>query len=281
MNRERVSRASLPASCALAVALLAGGAQAGVNFSFGSASIQVGSPVGDGQIQWNEVGDGATAFVGHELLTDGIKMFGNRPEGDTTTDTAISLSGERFDQLLQSYGTGANAFRLHLEGSYQFYTPAPTRGVPTAGGFGDDAFFQVHFNYGWSFDGGMLRPFGEDAGFSVRNNEDGGVYFIPGGFEVVGIGVGSGPQGEFDEPGAFGTSFNFNFDNDFRLANFVGLDHGNFEVNIAFQWFGFEPGSTFTLTIPHDSVDINVVPTPGAAGLALAGGVLVAKRRRR
>lgn len=240
-----------------------------VAFNLNTAQLQIQTSNGQDGRQWADASDYlGTATIGSQPIDpNGIKVFGNALDGDSTTDRAARFGGEALASAASALGDGTTAFRLHISGDYQVVAP-----------LGTDQFFRVAFAYGWEFDGGQLRELGPGAGFGTLNSEGGGVPFMGG--EIIGMGIGFGEDDSYQDPGRVGIGFTFNFDNDFAFGNLPGLDHGSWEANLPFEWIGFGPDSTFTLNVPFNSIDITVVPTPASAGLAGLAGLVALRRRR-
>ncbi|TVQ60781.1 MAG: hypothetical protein EA379_07735 [Phycisphaerales bacterium] len=56
--------------------------------------------------------------------------------------------------------------------------------------------------------------------------------------------------------------------------------NGFWSFGVAFNWTGFTTSSELTFTIPPNSIDILIVPTPGALALLGIAGLIALRRRR-
>jgi hypothetical protein len=72
------------------------------------------------------------------------------------------------------------------------------------------------------------------------------------------------------------------YDGDFGIINpFFLTSMQPFRADVIVDWTG-SPGSTFTVTIPEDSIDLDLraVPEPGLLTLLSLGGLALFSRRR-
>lgn len=271
MDQARALLASPVGQAALAIVPLAvaAPAHAGVSFSLTNAEMQVVTSGYAGSYNFAAVSGTPAATVGIAPLSNGSKLFGNELDGDTTTDRALRVFGAQLDNAA-AQGNGQRIFRLHMQGTFQFDAP------PNPG-----EFFRVAFEYGFDFATGQAREMGPNCGFGLAQ-ADGtpGVFWTPYNTTLFGMGIGFGEDENTVGPGGYGSGFAFNFDNDFGFDAMVGLNQGTWEVNLPFEWTGYEPEDAFTLHIPANSIDLTVVPTPGAAGLMALAGLAAARRRR-
>ncbi|MFN0011432.1 MAG: hypothetical protein ACKVS8_07290 [Phycisphaerales bacterium] len=258
------SRCAAALAAAALLPLAPAAALAGVTFELGQVSLQLATVVApDGTPGFGTTVDGAPISVTSSPLSDGIKLFGSLLDGDTTTDRALSFSGERFDTIVSNGGAGIPIFLLEMSGTYIVDAPRAA---------GDH--FQNAWNFNWDFDGGTARWIHFGAGFSLLNSE--------GGF-ITGFGTSTGDADNVREAGSYGEDGTFDYTflpaiTD--LGNHPQLTHGEWLVSIVFEWTGQAPGDTFNLVIPNDSIDITVVPTPASATLAGLAGLAACKRRR-
>lgn len=113
-------------------------------------------------------------------------------------------------------------------------------------------------------DGGEVRVLRTYAEY--RDTANSGLDFVSGevlypGGEPVGLG------------GGFAASFFTS-----ALPNNYGFSTWRFELD--FQWLNAGPNGFLSITVPGNSIDLRVVPTPGAVGLLLVAGTIAARRRR-
>lgn len=128
-------------------------------------------------------------------------------------------------------------------------------------------FIRSHFDFNLSFTAGQVDIYAIESGFEVRDINSAPI-----------IGVGSSTSG-----GVFGggsaavvTTFEDRFGADITAGRlFV------WELRVYFDWTGYETNDTLSFRIPQNSIDVQAVPAPGAAGVAAAIGAAGLRRRRR
>lgn len=116
------------------------------------------------------------------------------------------------------------------------------------------------YNMNFTFSGGVVTLY---SIFLSANN---------GGSFVNGQGLPGGPITP-----ASGQAITGSFSSGAFATSSVG---GSWSLSLNFDWQGFAPGDHLTLNLPTNSIDIHLVPTPGAAGLLLVGGLAMGRRRR-
>ncbi len=191
--------------------------------------------------------------VGATVLDDGLKVFGTGDENNV-----FSFVGE-------SYITGTS-------------TDPDVRGVQLVihgSGTFDGAQWQhpgdsikTTFKFNFDFDGGTLEVYKAETSFSLFDAQDNG---------LIGVGSGGYSSGVLD-PGGYGVGFAYE---DRFGSNFETATHFTWEVRIGFDWNGQVSTNALNFGIPPNSIDFNVVPAPGAIGLAAFAGVVAGRRNRR
>lgn len=245
------SRAIVWAGFAAGVFAFAGAASGQItNWSYGESHLRFVNATPE----WQDY-DTPTPTVGATPLFDGLHVFGT---GDN--DNVFSLTGATYvpgpandpdfrgNQLVIS---GAATF----DGS-QWQHP--------------DDLIRTSWGIGFGFSGGTLAIYRTDTSFTLLDADDN---FLTG----VGSGWGEEGLGTY-EPGGYGVGWAFE---DRFGANYETATHMLWSVTIGFDWTGYGPGDTFDFSIPQNSIDFNVVPSPGAFALAGIAGLGVASRRRR
>lgn len=224
-------------------------------WSFGSAHLQHGvyDDFGEPAIQDY---DGLTPNITTDPLANGIKLY-SPGDGSNT----FSLAGESYIGTPSVPTSGGDKVmrgnRLLLTGTGTI--DGPSWQDPTD-------FIRTSFDFGLSFTGGVLDLYEIRSGYLLTDSE--------GGF-VVGVGSGTG-LGTM-EPGQYG--FGLAFEDRFNgpIPTAVNIQ---WTVEIYFDWTGQNFNDTLDFTIAPNSIDIQAVPAPGAAGLLGLGGAAMLRRRR-
>lgn len=260
MDRARAllsDRAVLAATAAAITPLATAAARADIStWHFGTATLQSFQSNGYGG-NWQDYMS-PTPTVSAVGLPDGLKVYGyGFDEGQDGGVRAFRLAGSEY--INGGVDGSGSSLRLHITGDAtlnNFQWDHTAYALPTT------------FNFGLDFNGGTLSMTEVSTGFTAYTSE---------GFAA---GVGSGGVTAPDlVPGGYGFGFQYvdNFGNDPLLVSIA------WEVNIAFNWSGQSDGDVLQVYIPFNSIDLGIaaVPTPGAAGLAVAGGLVAMRRRRR
>jgi hypothetical protein len=199
---------------------------------------------------WQDYG---SADVGSDPLFDGIKLFGTGGG-----DTVFSLSGTDF----MGEDTGDPDYRgsrLVIWGTGTIDGTAWTH---------PDHYISTTYGIGFDFDGGIIDFYDVSTGFTLFDADDN---FL--------IGVGSGFFGGLGTfpPGGYGIGWEFQ---DRFGQSYETAESFYWSLTFAFDWTDMEPEDTFTFYVPHDSIDVRVLPEPTSAQLlALCGAPLLRRRR--
>ena len=249
----RLSTVSLTA--AVAACVLSAPAFAGVvapppltTFTFGGAAWQYGSDA-EGDPAWVNYPN-INAQVGSTGGINGLHMFGTNDGGLVLTmdggqyqNPSSSLVGNRL--LLSGIGTIDGAHWQHPQD-----------------------FIRTMFNYQFDASAGLINHYLVETSFTVTDAE---------GNFITGVGSGTGFADPF-EPGLHGLQYQF--EDRFGAENIAQATRFSWNVALYFQWTGMGESDTFSLTIPNNSIDFNTLPTPGAATVLAAAGLLASRRRR-
>jgi len=196
--------------------------------------------------------DVPTASVGSAYLpTNGIKLYGTGSDDGSV----FSMTGA---QYRRSFDDNLRGNRLIMSGTSTFdgaHWTHPTDYISTL------------FKYGITVTGGNVEMYSVETGFTLY---DAANNFL--------IGVGSSTGGFNYTVGHTDTSFGFQ---DRFGSNFETGTHLDWTVAFYFDWTGVDQDDAIQFFIPNNSVDIQVVPAPAAAGLLGFAGLLGARRRRR
>ncbi|MFO0861029.1 MAG: hypothetical protein U0570_10760 [Phycisphaerales bacterium] len=236
----------------LAGATLAAAANAGsFDWSFGEARLQYQVPA-RGPDGWFDY-DLAPPQVDGLYIPNGIKLIGTGDEGH-----AFGLNGQQYHN---PGGLPKGAFtstsRLIISGTATFdgsIWQHPTDYISTV------------FKYGLTVTGGTVHMNAIETGFTLLDADNN---FL--------IGVGSGTGGFDYTVGHTDTMFGFQ---DRFGSNYATGTHLDWTVAFYFDWSGADDNDTMEFFIPNNSIDIAVVPAPGAAALLGLSGLVAARRRR-
>lgn len=173
------------------------------------------------------------------------------PKGLKVSGSLGTLSG---DPMLQNaYIPGTNL--IDLSGTIG------VAGGPTVINPGDFLRFDVTVDF--TFSGGSVTIDSAFGGFQV---------FGSGSSDFLGASLGTPPVVVSGAPVTFSLV---------TTAATIPAALGGWSFSLGFNWQGYSATDTLFLDIPSDSIDVRLIPTPGAAALLGLGGLAVARRRRR
>lgn len=251
------SKSALALGGAVALAMSAA-AHAGITWSVTSVTPRIAV---DFTSEGEPVFGGDPGFL-HAVGSTALPPSGHRFYGDLDGGpAAMRLTGAELDTAMAA-NNNVPFFALEIEAT----------GLVTAP-FANGDNFVVDWDFSIDFSGGIARWYSFGAGFGHFDAADA---FLTG----YGISTGLGDTDLIPTSHGFGGTFEYDFFPGTNLGLDPSLARVVFSTILVFKWTGYEPGDTFVLNIPNESIDISVVPAPaGTAVLALAG--LAAARRRR
>ncbi|HVZ93284.1 MAG TPA: hypothetical protein VG797_02125 [Phycisphaerales bacterium] len=192
--------------------------------------------------------------VSSSQLLNGIKVFGTGPTDDDADDAAFAITGAQYNPGL---GELEQSTRLHITGTaiINGTWDSSTLSIPTT------------FGVGFGFAGGIL-DFTATTGFELLDENGDG---------LQGVGSGADGFGPY-EPGGYGVGFQFvdRFNGDATAGRSI-----NWAVDLYFLWTDQGAEDVLLVTIPNNSIDIQVVPAPGAVSAVMLMGLGACSRRRR
>lgn len=223
-------------------------------WTLGGANLQYASRIGDG-VAYNWVNYPTAASVEATPFFDGLRIFGGGVGGNVFT-----LTGDGYIPTPAPVDPEFRGNRLVIFGTATFDGAAwahPAGVVRTL------------FDFGLTFSGGPVNFYAADTSFTLLDAQ---------GQSLIGVGSGTpGGLGLF-QPGQH--DFNFFYEDRFA-SNFQTATHMEWAIILNFDWATSGAQlDTLSLVIPPTSIDIQVVPTPGALAL-MALAALAASRRRR
>lgn len=187
-------------------------------------------------------------------LVSGMKVSGTGADDLGGNDRAFKLSTSEF----QSGGTELNR-GMRLIAVFDGVLNRPF----------NNAFDRIvtAFKFAFNTTGGTVDVFNVETGYGLLDGSDNLL-------QLVGS---SGATGMFE---AGYSEMNFPYVDGFGGDNAGQGTHivGDFVIN--FDWTGTSDSDTLEFLIPQNSIDITLVPTPGAASLLAIAGIVVGRRRR-
>jgi hypothetical protein len=194
--------------------------------------------------------------LGSDALPNGLRVFGTglEPESDSGI-RAFTIGGSQY--AVNDPSGDLVDTRLRIFGRAEFDSPlawdSSIWSLPTT------------FKYSFFLTGGTLDVKKVQTSFAAID---------PDGVTQAAVGSSGAGEGSFGGGEVFEVGYVDNFGNN-PMVKFI-----DWEVSFVFRWSGFDEADSMWLSIPQSSVDLGVVPAPGAA-LGLIGGALLASRRRR
>jgi hypothetical protein len=212
-----------------------------------------------------------------------LQYFNTEAGGWVPADIDVTVDTSTFDNGIKTFGTsadsqGGNSRAFALTGAdWKGETSGENRGMRLIGIYDANVTqpwnnstdsIVTHFKFNFASSAGAVDVYFVDSGYGMLGNGDADLYDLVGssGYsQVFDLGT-----GEVD--GQYVDRFN-NPDN-------VAGDHivGSFIAN--FDWSGFGEADTFEFMISPNSIDITVVPAPGAMAMMGLAGLAAAGRRR-
>lgn len=187
-------------------------------------------------------------------LVSGMKVFGTAGDDRGGNDRAFKLSASEF----QSGGTELNR-GMRLIAVYDGVLNRPFNNVADS--------IVTAFKFAFNTSGGVVDMFNVETGYGLFDGADNLLQLV----------------GSSGATGLLESGYN---EMDFQYVDgFGGADAsqgtrivGDFVIN--FDWTGTSDSDTLEFLIPQNSIDITMVPTPGAAALLGLAGVVAGRRHR-
>lgn len=194
--------------------------------------------------------------VGSSALPDGLKVFGTGLEPDSASGNRVFTLDASQYMINDPSGTLVDT-RLRLFGRAVFDSPvawdAGIWSLPT------------RFKFSLEMTGGTVE---------LKRVQSQYVALDPDGVTQAAVGSSGLGEGSYIGPADLEFAYVDNFGNNPLVKSI------DWEVSFVFRWSEYSEGDSMWISIPESSVDVGVVPAPGAA-LGLVGGALIASRRRR